>query len=160
MASRTETRKIALGTPAAKKTLSARHALQSARIVPGLRSMCPAGLPVSTTWRLAQKRWYKEICSKNNENFTITARLSREPREEIRQQYYTSTCVQNKASRTETREIVLGTPAGGKNFERPPRAPECTDRARTSINVSGRASRVDYMAFSQKRSYEEICSKK
>ena len=43
----------------------------SARIAPGPRSMCPAGLPVSTTWRLAQKRSYEEICSKNNEKFTI-----------------------------------------------------------------------------------------
>ena len=29
-----------------------------------------------------------------------------------------------------------------KNFERPPSAPECTDRAETSIKVSRRASRV------------------
>ena len=51
------------------------------------------------------------------------------------------TYVHNKASRTETREIVISNPAG-KNFERPPRAPECTDRAKTSTNVSGWASRV------------------
>ena len=56
--------------------------------------------------------------------------------------------VQNKASRTETRELVLSTPAG-KNFERPPRAPKWTDRARTSTNVSGRDSRVGYSAFRQ-----------
>ena len=51
------------------------------------------------------------------------------------------------ASRTETREIFLSTPAGKKNFERSPRAPECTDRARTSPSVSARASRVDYLVF-------------
>ena len=41
-------------------------------------------------------------------------------------------------------------PPGKKTFERPPRAPECTDRARTLTSVSGRASRVDYMAFCPK----------
>ena len=51
------------------------------------------------------------------------------------------TYVQNKASRTETREIVLSIPTE-KNFERSPRAPECTDRAETSTNVSGGASPV------------------
>ena len=53
-------------------------------------------------------------------------------------------------SRTETKEIVLSTPAGKKNFEGLPRAPECTDRARPSTIVSGRASLVDYLAFRQK----------
>ena len=48
--------------------------------------------------------------------------------------------VQNKAFRTETREIVLSTSAE-QNSGRPPRAPECKDRAETSTNVSGRASR-------------------
>ena len=65
-----------------------------------------------------------------------------EPREENRQQYYTGTYVQTKASRTETREIVLSTPAGTKNLERPPRAPGCMDGAETSTNVSSRASCV------------------
>ena len=46
-ASRIETREIVLSTPAGKKTLSACHALQSARIAPRPRPMCPAGLPVS-----------------------------------------------------------------------------------------------------------------
>ena len=35
----------------------------------------------------------------------------------------------------------------GKKPERPPRDPEFTDRGRTSTNVSGRGSRVDYLAF-------------
>ena len=50
--------------------------------------------------------------------------------------------VQNNASRTETRENVLSTAADKKNFQRLPRAPHCTDRARISINVSGRAFAV------------------
>ena len=35
--------------PGKKKTLGACHALHTARIAPGHRSVCPAGLPVSTT---------------------------------------------------------------------------------------------------------------
>ena len=50
------------------------------------------------------------------------------------------TYVRNKASRIETREIALSTPAGKKNFKRLSRAPTCTDRAETWTNVSGRAS--------------------
>ena len=42
-------------------------------------------------------------------------------------------------------------PPEKKNVEGLPRAPECADRARTSINVSGRASRVDRSAFRQKK---------
>ena len=42
------------------------------------------------------------------------------------------------ASRTETRENILLIPAGIKTL----RAPECTDRAETSTNVSGWALRV------------------
>ena len=56
-------------------------------------------------------------------------------------QQLADTYVQNMASRIETREIVLSTPAG-KNVERLPRAPECTDGAETCTNVFGRASYV------------------
>ena len=50
--------------------------------------------------------------------------------------------VQNEASRTDTRAVVLSTPAGNKKESGLPRAPEGRDRARTSANVSGRAFRV------------------
>ena len=46
--------------------------LQRARIAPGPRPMCPAGLTVSATWRFAQKRSYEDRCSKKNEKITIT----------------------------------------------------------------------------------------
>ena len=52
----------------------------------------------------------------------------------------TGTYVRNKASRIETKEIVLSSPAEKKDFERLSRAPECMDRAETWTNVSGRAS--------------------
>ena len=41
-------REMLLSTPAGKKTLSACHALQSARIAPRPRPQSPDGLPVST----------------------------------------------------------------------------------------------------------------
>ena len=53
-------------------------------------------------------------------------------------------------TRIETREIVLSTLAGKKNLERLSRVPECTDRAETSTNVSGRASCVQILAASAK----------
>ena len=43
------------------------------------------------------------------------------------------------------REMLLSIHAGKKNFERLPRAPECTDRAQTLTTVSGRPSRVDLL---------------
>ena len=47
-ASRTETREIVLSTLSGKKkNVSARHALQSARMAPRPIPMCPAGLHVS-----------------------------------------------------------------------------------------------------------------
>ena len=46
-ASRIETREIVLSTPAGIKPLGARHALQSPRIAPRPRPMCPAGLHMS-----------------------------------------------------------------------------------------------------------------
>ena len=46
-------------------------------------------------------------------------------------------------------------------FEGLPRAPHCTGCARTSTNVSGRASRVDLSAFCEKKfSYEEMMFEK
>ena len=50
------------------------------------------------------------------------------------------------ASCRETREIVLSTPVGKKNFERLPRELQCSDRAQTSTNVSGRASCVGVLS--------------
>ena len=41
-----KTREIVFSIPAGKKTVSARHALQSAQIAPRPRPMSPAGLPV------------------------------------------------------------------------------------------------------------------
>ena len=70
--------------------------------------------------------------------------------------------VRNNASRTETREIVLFTPAEKRTVEGLPRAPHCTDRARTSTDESGRAflCRLTLSVLPKKCSYEEACSKK
>ena len=46
-APRIETKEIVSSTPAGKKTLSARHVLQKARIAPRSGPMCPSGIPVS-----------------------------------------------------------------------------------------------------------------
>ena len=59
------------------KALRACHALQSARIAPGPRPVCPAGLPVSTTQRLAINCSYQEICwEKYEKNTNVTMRVS------------------------------------------------------------------------------------
>ena len=65
-------------------------------------------------------------------------------------QQFTDTYVQNMAFSYWNQGNRVMHPRRGKNFERPRRASECTDRARSSINVSGRASRVDYVAFGTK----------
>ena len=57
------------------------------------------------------------------------------------------------ASCRETREIVLSTPVGKKNFERLPRELQCSDRAQTSTNMSGRASRVGVLSVSPKSAH-------
>ena len=74
--------------------------------------------------------------------YIFTAHESQFTRGANRQHYYTGTYVQKKASRTETREIVLSIPGVKKNFERPPRASACTDRVETQTDVCGRVSRV------------------
>ena len=48
-------REIVLSTPAEKKSLSACHALRSARIAPRPRPQRPDGLPVSTFLAFCQK---------------------------------------------------------------------------------------------------------
>ena len=70
----------------------------------------------------------------------------------------TGTYVQNKASRTERGESSHSLPPK-KHFEGLPRASEGTDRAQTSTNLAGRASRVDFSAYGHKCSYDDMFGK-
>ena len=73
-------------------------------------------------------------------------------------QHFTGAFVQNKAPRTETRERVSSTPAD-KTVEGLPRAPEYTDRARTSTNVPAGLPVSTPWRFAKKCWYEDMCSK-